>query len=83
MTVLSLRYQEYAGGGRNDEMSYCGNEMREGKICAIGSGAALEWKERGETFRLNTEPKMVAVMNGDRIAGYRCEKYKKIILEYE
>lgn len=29
---------------------YCGNEMREGKICAIGSGAALEWKERGKHF---------------------------------
>ena len=62
---------------------YCGNEMREGKIGAIGSGAALEWKERGEAFRLNTEPKMVAVMNGDCTSGYRCEKCKKIILEYE
>ena len=48
---------------------YCGNEMQEGKICAIGSGAAMEWKDREESFRLNSEPKMVAVINGDRIEG--------------
>ena len=62
---------------------YCGNEMQEGKICAIGSGAAMEWKDGNESFRLNDEPKMVAVINGDRISGYRCEKCRKIVVGYE
>ena len=62
---------------------YCGSEMQAGKICALGRGTALEWKERGESFRLNSDPKMVAVINGDRIEGYRCKKCRKIIVEYE
>ena len=49
----------------------------------IGSGAAMEWKDGIESFRLNDEPKMVAVINGDRISGYRCEKCRKIIVGYE
>ena len=59
------------------------NEMQEGKICALG--AAMEWKDAGGTdaFRLNSEPAMAARMNGDRIAGYRCAKCKKIIVEYK
>lgn len=48
---------------------YCGNEMQEGKICVIGGGAAMGWKDREVSFRLNDEPKMVAVINGDRISG--------------
>ena len=57
--------------------------MQEGKICALG--AAMEWKDAGGTdaFRLNSEPAVVARMNGDRIAGYRCAKCKKIIVEYQ
>ena len=61
---------------------YCGNEMQEGKICVIGGGAAMGWKDREASFRLNDEPKMVAVINGDRISGYRCEKCRKIIVGY-
>ena len=62
---------------------FCGYEMQEGKICALG--AAMEWKDAGGTdaFRLNSEPVVVARMNGDRIAGYRCAKCKKIIVEYK
>ncbi len=64
---------------------FCGYEMQEGKICALGSGAAMEWKDAGGTdaFRLNSEPAVVARINGDRIAGYRCAKCKKIIVEYQ
>ena len=62
---------------------FCGYEMQEGKICALG--AAMEWKDAGGTdaFRLNSEPAVAARMNGDRIAGYRCAKCKKIIVEYQ
>lgn len=64
---------------------YCGNEMIKGKICALGSGAAMEWKDLngGSSFRLNTEKGLVARLNGDRIEGCRCEGCRKIILDYE
>ena len=53
---------------------FCGYEMQEGKICALG--AAMEWKDAGGTdaFRLNSEPVVAARMNGDRIAGVQMRK---------
>lgn len=60
---------------------YCGNEMQEGKICALRG--ALLWKDSEESFRLNDEPKLAAVINGDRIEGYHCKKCRKIIVGYE
>lgn len=61
---------------------YCKSEMISGKVCAIGKGAAIYWKDEKIDMRLNDEPKFVAYCNGDRISGQRCEKCKKIIIEY-
>lgn len=64
---------------------YCQIEMQKGRICSLGFGAAMEWKDKsgGTSFRLNDEKALVARINGDRITGYRCEKCKKIILDYK
>ena len=62
---------------------YCEREMREGQLHAVGRGPALVWKDDEETLRLNTEPDMVARTLGDRIAAYRCDYCKKIIVNYE
>lgn len=71
-------------GGGKMKCPFCGDEMQEGKICALGAGAALEWKDSGGglSIRLNTEPALTARMNGDRITGYRCAKCKKMIVGY-
>ena len=62
---------------------YCERKMREGQLHAVGSGPALIWKDGEETLRLNTDPDMVARTLGDRIAAYRCDHCKKIIVNYE
>ena len=62
---------------------YCGREIREGQLQAIGNGPALVWKDREGSFRLNTEPELVARIIGDRIAAHCCDHCKKIIVDYE
>lgn len=63
--------------------AYCGNEMILGKVIAVGGGPALNWKDKEIEIRLNDEPGFVAICNGDRISGYRCEKCKKIVIDYK
>lgn len=57
--------------------------MREGQLQAIGNGLALVWKDREGSFRLNTEPELVARIIGNRIAAHCCDHCKKIIVDYE
>ncbi len=61
---------------------YCGSEMMQGKVMALGLGSGLRWKDEYADIRLNDEPKLAALCNGDRISGYRCEKCKKILMDY-
>ena len=63
---------------------YCGEQMLEGKLHAVGmSGPALRWNDEKQDLRLNEERRIVSHMNGDRISGYRCPACKKIILSYK